>query len=151
MTGVEIGGYEIRDVIVSYVSEEYSDNTFHEAMIGLGLLSRFNLVFDYSRRRMYVEPNHTFADPFDYNMTGIWMRRGRGPYFEVKHVQPDSPAGEAGMRIGDRILQINGKDVGEYTVWELRPILRQEGNTVTLTVQRDNEQNEIALKLRRVI
>jgi hypothetical protein len=34
-------------------------------MIGLGLLSRFNLVFDASRNLLYVAPNSSFSDPFD--------------------------------------------------------------------------------------
>ncbi|MBN2227699.1 MAG: hypothetical protein JW763_10075 [candidate division Zixibacteria bacterium] len=62
---VTIGGYMINRVLADFVLEEQQDHTFHEAMVGLGLLSRFNLVFDYRRHRLFIEPNKTFADPFE--------------------------------------------------------------------------------------
>ena len=36
-----------------------------DMFVGLGLLSRFNLVFDYSRQRLFVEPNRRFHEPFE--------------------------------------------------------------------------------------
>jgi hypothetical protein len=65
VAGIVIGGYEVKDVAAAFVLGEHTDHTFHEVMIGLGLLSRFNLVFDASRNRLFVEPNTSFADPFD--------------------------------------------------------------------------------------
>lgn len=62
---VSIGGYEVKDVPAGFVSEEHADHAHHEAMVGLGLLSRFNLVFDFDRQRLFVEPNDKFADPFE--------------------------------------------------------------------------------------
>jgi hypothetical protein len=64
LPGIEIGGFVLESVPCGFVVEEHNDHTFHEVMIGLGLLSRFNLVFDYSRQRLFVEPNHDFAKPF---------------------------------------------------------------------------------------
>lgn len=62
---VEIGGYKLSDVLVSYISEEQSNRAFSEVMIGLGLLSRFNLVFDYYNKRILMEPNKSFSEPFE--------------------------------------------------------------------------------------
>lgn len=62
---IEIGGYKLNDVPVSFVSEEHSKDTFSEAMIGLGLLSRFNLVFDYYNQQIFVEPNGKFAEKLE--------------------------------------------------------------------------------------
>jgi hypothetical protein len=62
---VTIGGYKVDKVLADFVLEEQTNHTLHEAMVGLGLLSRFNLVFDYSRQRLFVEPNNTFANPFE--------------------------------------------------------------------------------------
>ncbi|MEE9442040.1 MAG: hypothetical protein V3V99_05170 [candidate division Zixibacteria bacterium] len=65
MPQIEIGGYKINNAIVAYISEEHSKNTFSEVMIGLGLLSRFNLVFDYYDKRLFIEPNKNFSEPFE--------------------------------------------------------------------------------------
>lgn len=64
MPGVNIGGYELPDVVVGYYSDETKDANIPEVMIGLGLLSRFNLMFDFYNQKIYVEPNKTFSEPF---------------------------------------------------------------------------------------
>ncbi|UCC43531.1 MAG: PDZ domain-containing protein, partial [Candidatus Zixiibacteriota bacterium] len=120
LPSVIIGGYEIKDVLSGFVSEEHSGHTFHEGMIGLGLLSHFNLVFDYSRQRLFVEPNRNFTAPFIYNMSGLALRPGSGNYLSIQRVHSDSPASEAGLQVGDRVIQINRRSVTEYDFWELQ-------------------------------
>jgi hypothetical protein len=148
---VEIGGYEIKNVVSAFIPEEHRDDTFDEVMIGLGLLSRFNLVFDYSRDRMFIEPNGTFSDPFDYDMSGVSMRRGQGDYLEIGRIHPDSPASEAGLQVGDRVLRINDKAAIEYDIWELLPLMQQAGATIDLSVTREDKERTVSITLRRLI
>jgi len=65
LPSINIGGYEIINPLVAYVAEEHSENTISEAMIGLGLLSRFNLTFDFYRQRIFFEPSQKFSEPFE--------------------------------------------------------------------------------------
>lgn len=148
---VEIGGYEIKDVVAAFVPEEHWNNTFDEAMIGLGLLSRFNLVFDYSRERMFIEPNSSFSDPFEYNMSGLSLRRGGGDYAEVLRVHPASPASQAGLQPGDKIIEINGEAASGCDYWKLQRLLLQEGEVVELLISRDGREKRVAITLKRVI
>jgi C-terminal processing protease CtpA/Prc len=148
---LKIGDIEIDDLLVAYVSEEHSDHMFSEAMIGLGLLSRFNLVFDYDRRKLYIEPNKMFNEPFEYNMSGLTLRPGHGEYLDIIRVRSDSPGDEAGLKEGDRITHINGKSTIEIDFFELRSLLKQSGNAVNLKIQRNGEQSEVSLLLRRII
>jgi hypothetical protein len=148
---LNIGGYEIPDPIVSYVSEEHNQNTLSEAMIGLGLLSRFNLIFDYDRRKLYIEPDNNFGEPFEYNMTGLTMRRGYNEHLDIIGVHPDSPAGEAGLKEGDRVTHINGKSALEIDLFEMRSLFIQNGKSVNLTVWRNGDSMEVSLLLRRII
>lgn len=148
---VEIGGYRLDSVVAGFVAPEYTGNMYHEAMIGMELMSRFNIIYDYPHQRVFLEPNQTFSDPFEYNMSGLSMRRGRGDYLEILSVHPDSPASDAGLEIGDRVIRINGKEAIKYDVWELRPLLRKEGKTLTLSVLRGNQELEVSIVLRRLI
>jgi len=148
---VDIGGYKINDIVSGFTGPEHAETAFSEVMVGLGLLSRFNFIYDYPRHRMFVEPNQSFSEPFEYNMTGLSMRRGQGEYLEIMQVTPASPSEEAGLKAGDRILKINGRMAVDYDVWELKPILRQEGAAVELLVEQDGVKKRVSLVLHRLL
>jgi len=146
-----IGGYEIKDMIVSFISEENSDHAISEAMIGLGLLSRFNLVFDYNRQRLLVEPNGSFNASFEYNMSGFEIGAAFHGYSIVKQVHDLSPAEEAGLQVGDKILMINNRMIVDYDIFDLLSLFKQEGKTISVLIERDGEEKKVSLTLRRVI
>jgi hypothetical protein len=148
---IEIGDFALEDVLASYVVEDQSDDVFHEVMIGLGLLSRFNLVFDYSRRRLFVEPNDSFGDTFEHNMSGLLMRREQENDLRVLRVYPGSPAAAAGVKAEDRIKEIDGKPAANFGFWKRNPYFKREGETVEMVIVRDDEELEISFVLRRVI
>ncbi len=149
---IQIGKYKLGDVVVGFIDPEYTGSTFSEAMVGLGLLSRFNFIYDYPHRRMFIAPNHTFNEPFEYNMSGLWTGRLEGDYLAIRQVLPESPAAEAGITAKDKIAKINGRPARELRdPWELTPILTQEGRAVTLVLMRGEEEVEVSIKLRRLI
>ena len=64
LESLKIGGYELKDVAsVMVESAEGGDHT--NTTVGLPILMRFNLVFDYFNERLYLEPNSHFNDPYD--------------------------------------------------------------------------------------
>lgn len=148
---IAIGGYEIRNMLVTHVSTESSKETPAEAMIGLELLSRFNLIFDYTRQRLFVKPNSRFALGFEHNMSGMSLRKSRDGFLEIVRLYDVSPAGEAGLQIGDVIKSIDGKSAAGIDLFDLDPLLKREGAIIKLTVARDNRTWEVSLALRRLI
>lgn len=148
---LDIGEYHVKDLLMSYVSEEYNDHVVYEAMIGLGLLSRFNLVFDYHQQRLFVEPNNKFNDPFEQSMTGFSMVPTPKGYGEILRIEAGSPAEEAGLKAGDRVLQINGKPVADYDISGLRSMFKCKGVVINLLIEREGEEKKVSLTLRRVI
>jgi putative serine protease PepD len=62
-------------------------------------------------------------------------------------VTPDGPAGEADMRPGDVVLEVDGRaiDSPEELIVVLR--IREPGDQVTLVVERDGEVHEVRLTL----
>jgi hypothetical protein len=61
---LEIGGYRFSDVLTTYSTVEDGGSKVDEVMVGLGIFTRFNIVYDYPRHRLFVKPNRSFSDPF---------------------------------------------------------------------------------------
>jgi serine protease Do len=81
----------------------------------------------------------------DDEIAGLKLKESRGA--EVTHVDHDGPAGKAGLREHDVILQMNGQIIeGED---QLRRLLRETpaGRTVVLILSRDGQQQTVTTQL----
>ena len=61
-----IGPYELNNVKASFAPaavRSKQDNA--DAILGNGSLRRFNLIFDYANKKLYLKPNSHFNDPFN--------------------------------------------------------------------------------------
>lgn len=121
--------------------------------IGGEVLRRFTVIFDYSRKRMILEPNAQFGDPFEADMGGIAPRMGPdgSGALEVEWIQPASPAAEAGVQPNDLIEAVDGRPALEVGVPGLREMMRRVDATYRLTIRRGQERKEVTLTTRRLI
>jgi hypothetical protein len=61
-----IGSYELNNVEAAIADAAVrSKQDDADAILGCGSLMRFNLIFDYSNKKLYLKPNSHFDDPFD--------------------------------------------------------------------------------------
>lgn len=151
LKSIEIGGFVIDDLLTAFRSQDDKVRHFHESLLGLALLSKFNFTYDYPNRRMFIEPSKNFNTPTESDMSGLKTRRVAGEYLEVITVLPGSPAEEMGIHAGDRVLTINDREAVSYDSWELKPLLSQEGNRVSLVIERDGEKRDVVIVLRRLV
>lgn len=120
-----------------------------EGTIGSQILNRFNLIIDQRNKMLYIKPNYNFRKPFSYNIAGIELIL-QNEYLqmpEVCMIREDSPAERAGVRVGDKILQINEVSTIKTNInvlkkyFEissrnpLRIIILREGRTMFLEVE----------------
>ncbi|HVQ17956.1 MAG TPA: S41 family peptidase [Actinomycetes bacterium] len=90
----------------------------------------------------YYEPSQfaSFQDALQgrYSGVGLWVRAG-GKGVVVASVQPDSPAGVAGLQPGDVIVSVDDWTGAGGSVGEVVQRLRgADGSQVVVTVQRDH-------------
>lgn len=128
-----LGGIRVENVLAAFDE----GNQFEEAMVGFELLSRFNLIFDYPHRQLILEPNSHFADPFQFSLGGATLTSIPGGGVQVGRVAPRSPAAQAGLQEGDRILAVGDVDVSRQDVFEAGSVLEAQGGAADLTVDRD--------------
>lgn len=80
---------------------------------------------------------------------GITISANEAGGFTVGTVNPDGPAGAAGVLPGDVLIGVEGQDVTSMTVSQLKQIMQGEENTqVEITVLRD--QQELSFTLTRM-
>jgi hypothetical protein len=120
------------------------------SIIGGEILSRFNIVFDYSRRRMFLEPNARLGEPFPFDASGLTLQLAE-KQFRVMEVRADSPADDAGLRAGDIILAIDGRPAAKWTLAELQTLLQHPRNQHRLEMRRGDKQWQVTMKLRELL
>jgi len=119
--------------------------------IGGGLLKRFKVIFDYPRNQMILEKNRSLGLPDRYDMSGMVLVEEE-LMIRVYHVMGDSPAEESGIKVGDKILEINDHSVGIYSLQQIRDLLKQEeGTKIILKIEARRIVKEVQLVLRELI
>jgi C-terminal processing protease CtpA/Prc len=69
----------------------------------------------------------------------------------IVHVDDNSPGSEKGLRKGDKIISINGKNAADYNPYEVNKIFTQEGKTLKLIIERDSNRIEVKINLKRIL
>lgn len=90
----------------------------------------------------------SFQDALDghYSGVGLWLRPSGEGGVEVGSVQPGSPAAQAGAAVGDRLLQVGGRDVTGADVTAVAASLRgPERTSLALVVRRDGRDRDLHL------
>jgi predicted aspartyl protease len=152
---LELGGFSLEQPITglhpSGSGRISADGTIGN--IGGGILSRFKVIFDYSRRRMILEPGPDIARPFEADMSGLGLVSAPPDFrrVTVARIVDGSPALESGIQAGDEIESVDGTPAGEMGLSALREKLKLDGVELRLALRRGNERIELALRTRRMI
>lgn len=130
----KIGSITIEDPPIRFMP-------FPQANIGSELLRSVAVTFDRSNGRVRLEPEGPIAPPVKKARLGLKMRALGGDTLPVDGVEPGSIAEKAGILVGDSIVRINGKPVGELGPGDISAAFRSP--SFTLTVVRDGHEIEI--------
>jgi carboxyl-terminal processing protease len=81
-----------------------------------------------------------------YSGIGVWLRSAQDGEVYLGSVQPGSPADEAGLVPGDRLLVVDGHAVGDLTLSKVAEKLRgAAGTELRLRVERDGRPVTVSL------
>lgn len=79
--------------------------------IGLQIISRYRVTFDFRRATVTFVPTAAIDAPFRVDRSGLSLNQTDGTAFEVLSVVRGGPADAAGVRVGDRIVALGGRSV----------------------------------------
>lgn len=148
-----LGSFSLEQPVTSFPQTGWFAREGAAGNIGSAVLRRFKVTFDYSRSRMFLEPNRLYPEPFEYDMSGLQFVT-ESPSFKtvtILRVLSDSPAAEAGLKQGDQIVSIEGRPVTDIKLAALREMLRQPDRRYALQVRRGAETVSAELRTRRLI
>jgi PDZ domain/Aspartyl protease len=87
----------------------------------------------------------TFEFEYDYVLS-------LKPSVQITDVREDSPAYKAGVKVGDFILELNGKPVYTYSLQQLmHKFYEKEGNKIELLLDRDGTRFFIQFRLKKIL
>jgi predicted aspartyl protease len=149
LPGLRVGPYQVDDPVVLFPTGEITAPGT-AGNIGGALLSRFVVTFDYGRMRMTLEPNATFAEREEYDMSGLALSTAGadGSMIRVVRVRPQSPGDSAGVKPGDVLERIDDLRASELGLDSLRTLFRRE-RSYDLIVRRDDRTLPVILRTRR--
>jgi len=152
---IQIGDIYIENPVVDFSQDAKGAlaTDAYSGIIGAEILCRFNVVFDYMRKQVFLEKNAHFSKPFEFDMSGIRII-SEGENFrthEVFRLIENSPAATAGLKEGDEIVKIDGRSSSEFTQEEMKKLFMREGKNVTLTIKRDGNLLSVTFRLERLV
>lgn len=151
---LELGPYDFGDVVAGFptrASMGHATVLGQNGFVGTALLKRFTVVFDYSNESLYLDPNESYGERFEWNMAGLLMGVNRDGFLQVKDVVENTSAAREGITANDIIVTLNGLDVRDLDSETIQRLFNEEGARLHLVVQRGSDQFKATLTLGRIL
>jgi hypothetical protein len=152
---LSIGKYGLNNVLSSFPETQNTAYfTTRDGNLGMDVLKRFTVVFDYENNRMYVKACRNLKEPFEHDMSGLeYYAGGDGlKHIVISRVEPGSASDEIGLAKNDEIMSVNLKPVANMSLEDLDHLFKSgDGRGLLLEVYHDKQYSRVILTLKRRI
>lgn len=147
---LKLGPYRFRNVPTYIFDDDYNVTSYPylAGLIGNDILRRFNVIFNYEKRDIYMVPNSHFREPFDYSYSGIELYLINNRII-IGNVSKNSPAGNAGIREGDIVVAINNDVSQNFN--QYKAILQTANEKLKFILRRGEELLEIQIRVKSIL
>jgi hypothetical protein len=141
---LQIGPYYFRNVPTNLYDDEENVTSYPytAGLLGNDILRRFNITLNYASREIYLIPNDSFDDPFDYAYTGMTLFAYDNKVI-IDDIVSKSPAEKAGLKNGDEVICVSKDCSGRIQVYE--NLLQKARESIKIIVSRDGKLLFISL------
>ena len=157
---LKLGKFEMKNLVASFPdSSSYRIKGMElierQGNIGCEFLRRFKVTFNYRDQYIVLKPiNRRMKEPFEHNMSGIELMARGEDYHEymIDRILENSPADNAGLMQGDRVMFINNRSSKDISISEIYKLFQKgEGKNVNLIMNREGKIFFATINLRRLI
>ncbi len=127
----------------SYIDSLKTGNIFRNGAIGGEVLSRFTVVFNFPKERIFIKKNSSFKNDFYYNLSGITIKAKGSALniFEVTEVREKSASQLGGILPGDEIISVNGISAKNLDLNSVNGFFNSKpGRKIKLEISRNGEK-----------
>lgn len=144
--GLNLAAFHQKNILTYFqtvdTTQDLSYLNGRNGLVGNTVLNRFHVVIDYEGAMLWLKPTKHFQAEFVYDRSGLNIISS-GPalgYFSVLNVLPGSPADEAGIFAGDRILRIGWMPASFSSLADFQTALQKKpGKKVKIVIKRDGK------------
>jgi hypothetical protein len=122
------------------------ESSFPHSCLGLSFWRRYNLILDFPQQTMHLRKSRWYKEDDLCNLSGMLFTPEDGKTV-VEEIRAGSPAAKAGLKSGDILLRLGGKDIASTRAMVLLKMLGLEGNKVPVVYQRGETRLETVLVL----
>lgn len=148
---MDIGGYKLSEMVVTIANDKDGVSSYENylGILGAAVISRFDIILDYSSFTLYLKPNKNFVNPFKFPISGITLNKVNDNVI-ITDIEKTSLAYKKGIRKGDKLISINKNASGDIKIY--RKLLKKEGEMVNLVIiNSDGETKKLQLILKRLL
>lgn len=135
---LKFGAFTFTNVVTELRPNSLDDSKEIAGYLGANALRCFNLTFDLPGHQLWIAANENFTRPLKppASLQTGFACLPSGTNLIVRQVLPDSPAAQAGVHEGDRVLAIDDKPVHRMKFEEMKaPFQASPGTAVRLLLQ----------------
>lgn len=150
-SAIKIKDFELSEMPVTLSNSTQGMLSIEPYMGNLGLeyISKFNFILDYYKKKIYLKPNNSFNDTFNFPLSGIRLEKKDNGIF-IKSIATPSIANDKGLKAGQELISINGiegRDIQFYN-----KLLLREGQEISIEVKSgDGTLKTAIILLKRLI
>jgi predicted aspartyl protease len=124
-----------------------------DGLLGTDFLRQFVVSLDLANDSLYLSPNPNFkADQDRFSTIGIQFAKDPTGFFTIVAVWSPSPASEAGFKVGDQVLSVNGSNTIGMTQDDLsRQLHAESGSKIQVVISSDGDERTVVLTIRNLL
>ena len=151
-----MGTHKLEKVVANFPDpNSYTDslkvgNIFRNGAIGGEIMSRFTIIFNFPKERIYIKKNSAFKNDFYFNLSGITVKAKGSALniFEVTEVREASASQKGGILPGDQILSVNGIATKNLDLNNVNSFFNSKpGRKIKLEISRKGEKLKKEIQL----
>lgn len=155
---LHLGSFQQKNIVTYFQSldtaQARASLNNRNGLIGNMVLSRFMVLIDYYGSTIWLKPAKNYQQRYVFDRSGLILIAGGVALnrFTVQGIIPHSPAAEAGMLPGDRIVRVGLTPTIFWGLSDLQHVFQKHaGKKIRVVIRRDGKKLKKVFRLRDLI